>query len=124
MAKKDFFVSYNKADRSWAEWIAWQQEEAGYTTVLQAWDFRPGSSFVLEMDRAVKEAERVIVVLSSDYLDAKFTQPEWASFFRKDPTGEEGLVVPVRVSECDVDGLLGPIIYIDLVGRTEEDAGR
>src|SRR5258706_7234650 len=23
-AQKDFFVSYNKADRAWAEWIAWQ----------------------------------------------------------------------------------------------------
>lgn len=45
---KDFFVSYNKADRRWAEWVAWQLEEAGYTTMLQAWDLRPGSSFVLE----------------------------------------------------------------------------
>jgi hypothetical protein len=39
---KDFFVSYNKADKSWAEWIAWQLEEAGYSTVLQGWDFRAG----------------------------------------------------------------------------------
>src|SRR5262245_49634836 len=22
--KADFFISYNKSDRSWAEWIAWQ----------------------------------------------------------------------------------------------------
>jgi len=28
---KDFFISYNSADRTWAEWIAWQLEEAGYT---------------------------------------------------------------------------------------------
>ena len=124
MAKKDFFISYNKADGVWAEWMAWQLEEAGHTTVLQAWDFRPGSNFVLSMDRAAREAERIIAVLSPNYLDAKFTQPEWASFFRKDPTGEAGLVVPVRVGQCDVDGLLGPIIYIDLVGQTEEDARR
>jgi hypothetical protein len=37
---KDFFISYNSADKGWAEWIAWQLEEAGYTTILQAWDFR------------------------------------------------------------------------------------
>jgi len=48
---KDFFISCNSADRAWAEWIAWQFEEAGYTTVLQAWDFRPGFSFVLEIDK-------------------------------------------------------------------------
>ncbi|MCH8289827.1 toll/interleukin-1 receptor domain-containing protein, partial [Candidatus Poribacteria bacterium] len=36
---RDFFVSYNRADRAWAEWIAWHLEEAGYTVVIQAWDF-------------------------------------------------------------------------------------
>lgn len=63
---KDFFVNYNKADRPWAEWIAWRLEEAGYSTVIQAWDFRPGSNFVLEMHRAAQEAERTVAVLSPD----------------------------------------------------------
>jgi hypothetical protein len=26
---KDFFISYTKADKSWAEWIAWTLEAAG-----------------------------------------------------------------------------------------------
>ncbi len=103
---KDFFISYNSADRTWAEWIAWQLEEAGYTTVLQAWDFRPGSNFVLEMQRATTEAERTIAVLSPDYLGARFTQPEWAAAFAQDPTGEKGTLLPVRVRECDLKGLL------------------
>jgi TIR domain len=25
-----FFVSYTSADRTWAEWVAWQLEQAGY----------------------------------------------------------------------------------------------
>ena len=76
---KNFFISYNKADLAWAEWIAWQLEEAGYTTVLQVWDFRPGSNFVLEMQRGTAQAERTIAVLSPDYLEARFAQPEWAA---------------------------------------------
>jgi hypothetical protein len=39
-AKKDFFISYNKADRAWAEWIAWQLED-GENTLSQ---FRRGIS--------------------------------------------------------------------------------
>src|SRR5713101_4089153 len=87
---KDFFVSYNRADRAWAEWIAWQLEEAGYTTIVQAWDFRPGSNFVLDMQHAAVEGARTIAVLSPDYLAALFTQPEWAAAFAQDPTGEKG----------------------------------
>ena len=120
--RKHFFVSYNKADRLWAEWIAWQLEAAGYSTVLQAWDFRPGSNFVLEMDKAATEAERTIAILSPNYLNALYTQPEWSAAFRRDPTGEKGYLLPVRVQESELPGLLGSLVYIDLVGMEESTA--
>ena len=119
---KDFFISYNKADKDWAEWIAWHLEENGYSTVIQVWDFRPGSNFLLEMDSASRETERTIAVLSPNYLTALYTQPEWAAAFKKDPKGENGALLPVRVRECKPEGLLGPIVYIDLFGLDEETA--
>ncbi len=120
--ERDFFVSYNSADRGWAEWIAWQLEEAGYTTVLQAWDFVPGSNFVVEMDRAAKAAKRTIAVLSPDYVAASFPQPEWGAAFAQDPEGLKRKLVPLRVRECEVTGLLGQIVYVDLVGLDEDTA--
>jgi hypothetical protein len=119
---KNFFISYNKADRSWAEWIAWQLEEAGYTTVLQAWDFRPGENFVIKMNQATQEAERTIAVLSPEYISAVYTQSEWGAAFSQDPTGEKGLLLPILVRRSDLKGLLNQVIYIDLVGLNEEDA--
>jgi hypothetical protein len=118
----NFFISYNKADKTWAEWIAWQLEEAGFTTILQAWDFRPAHNFPIKIDQAIKDSERIIAVLSQSYLDASFTKPEWASAFRQDPTGSLGVLLPVRVQECDLKGLLDQIIYIDLVGKDEPQA--
>ena len=58
---KDFFISYNQKDRQWAEWIAWQLEEAGFTTVIQAWDFT--GNWVLQMDNAMRSTDRTIAVL-------------------------------------------------------------
>jgi TIR domain len=37
----DFFVSYTSADTAWAEWIAQTLEDAGYQTIVQAWDLSP-----------------------------------------------------------------------------------
>ena len=119
---KDFFISYTGADRTWAEWIAWQLEQEGYTTVIQAWDFGPGSAFVVEMDSAARNAKRTIAVLSPDYFKSGFTKSEWTAAFRLDPKGEQRLLVPVRVRPCDVDGLLGQVVYIDLVGYDEQEA--
>lgn len=119
---RNFFISYNKADSTWAEWIAWQLEEAGYTTILQAWDFRPSENFVLRMNQAIQDSERTVAVLSPDYLSALFTLPEWTAAFVQDPTSDKGVLLPVRVQECELTGLFRQIIYVDLVGRDEAEA--
>jgi hypothetical protein len=119
---KDFFISYTGVDRRWAEWIAWQLEEAGYSVLIQAWDFVPGVNFVLSMDKSAREAACVIAVLSEDYLRSGYAAAEWASAFQDDPTSENRKLLPVRVRECDVKGLLGSIVYVDLLGLKEEDA--
>lgn len=118
----DFFISRNKADREWAAWIAWQLEAAGYTTVVQDWDFLPGSNFVLEMQRAATDAKRTILVLSPDFLTSEYTAPEWAAAFANDPAATARTLVPVQVRCCKPSGLLSPIVYIDLVDRDESRA--
>ncbi len=121
-AVKDFFISYNQNDNDWAEWIAWTLEDAGYKVVIQAWDFRVGQDFIMEMQKAVSESQRTIAVLSEYYLNAEFTQPEWAEAFARDPKGENRLLIPIRVGKCRTSGLLATRIYTDLVGLAEEAA--
>jgi tetratricopeptide (TPR) repeat protein len=120
--KKHFFVSYNGNDKQWAEWIAWILEEAGYSVIIQAWDFRPGSNFVLEMQNATVQAEKTIAVLSNNYLNALYTHPEWAAAFAQDPTGQKRTLIPIRVAECENRGLLQQIVYVDLVNLSAAEA--
>ncbi len=120
--KKDFFISYNKADRAWAEWIAWQLEEAGFSVIFEDWDFRAGGNFALDMHRAISQSERTVAVLSEDFLQAVYVHPEWAAAFAEDPTGERRTLVPVKVRDCKPDGLLRQLIFIDLIGVSEDEA--
>jgi tetratricopeptide (TPR) repeat protein len=121
-AQVDLFISYTAADRAWAEWIAWQLEAAGSTTLLQAWDFRPGSDFVHQMQQATQQAKRTIAVVSSAYFGSRFGEAEWRVAFGRDPTGKTGVLVPVRVEECYPPGLLSTRVYVDLVGLDEAAA--
>jgi HAD superfamily phosphoserine phosphatase-like hydrolase len=114
---KDFFVSYNGTDRQWAEWISWELEDAGYSVVLQAWDF--SGNWVLAMDRAMKETARTVAVLSPNYLNALYTHPEWAEAFRRDPKGERDLLVPVRIQDVELSGILAALSYVDFVAIDE-----
>ncbi len=74
------------------------------------------------MQKAATETIRTIAVLSPDYLQSKFTAPEWAAAFAQDPTGENRLLIPIRVREVTLSGLLRPIIYLDLIDCSAEDA--
>lgn len=116
---KDFFISYTGNDVNWAAWISKILEEANYTTVLQAKDFRPGSNFVFEMLKAA-EADKTIAVYSTDYFASMYTMPEWAAAFQSDPTGEKRIFIPIKVKPCEPPKLLKSLVFVDLVGKDKE----
>jgi len=120
--KWDFFVSYQQADRTWAEWIAWQLEAAGYSVLFQGWDFVPGSNWIALMQDGVSHSARVIVVLSPAYIGSMFGAAEWQSVWAHDPAGANRRVIPVRVADCDRPGLLAGIVSVDLFGVPEPKA--
>jgi TIR domain len=120
--QRDFFVSYAQADRAWAEWVAWELEAAGYTTVLQAWDMPAGTAFMHAMDQAVQSSRYVVLVLSPAYLRSELAEAEWRPAFKADPSGTQRRLLPVRVEECEPTGLLADRVWIDLVGTDEATA--
>jgi conjugative relaxase-like TrwC/TraI family protein len=60
MTTTNFFISYTRADSVLAQWIAWQLEAAGYTTLIQAWDSRPGMNFLAWMNEAATDHEQYL----------------------------------------------------------------
>lgn len=117
---RNFFISYTAADRHWAEWIAWELEEAGYTTILQAWDFTPGSHFVTAMHLATQITEGTIAVLSRAYLESAYSEQEWQAAWADDPSGAERKLLVLRIEDCPRPGLLGQVVSEDLFGVGKE----
>ena len=56
-------------------------------------------------------------LFSAAYLDSDHGEAEWRAFYAKDPSGERGRLLPVRVGDVEPPGLLTTRIYVDLVGR-------
>ncbi|WP_239331786.1 TIR domain-containing protein, partial [Frankia sp. CiP3] len=125
----DFFVSYTGVDATWAQWIAWQLEarvrfgERSARVFVQAWDLVPGTNRAASMHRTLPASARVVPVLSPAYLaDSRYGNAEWLAIWPDDPEGLKRRIVPVRVAECQPEGLLRSTTYIDLVGRDETAA--
>ena len=118
----DFFVSYTKDDQSWAEWIAWQLEEAGFRVLVQAWDFVPGSHWMTRLADGVRGAYRVIAVISDAYSRSPFERAMWEEALAADPDGLTRRVIPIRVEDCDRPVLLNRVQSFDLFGLTDDEA--
>jgi hypothetical protein len=119
----DFFVSYTQADRAWAEWIAWVLEEDRYRVLVQAWDFVPGTNWIQSMHAGLRQADRMIAVLSDAYLDSVSGSAEWQAVWASDPSGVGRRLLPVRVADCDRPGLLAGVVgMVDLFGLSETAA--
>ncbi|MEU6997831.1 TIR domain-containing protein [Nonomuraea sp. NPDC046570] len=120
----DIFVSYSPADTAWATWIAWELEAAGYRTMIQAWDFVPGTNFIDFMDRGVSEAQVVVAVLSRNYLTSRYGRMEWQAALRAAPDNPSSRLVTVRLEDLPLGGLLSTITWVDLVGVSEPERAR
>jgi TIR domain len=107
-------VSYASVDEPWAVWIAEQLEDHfGFRVTLQAWHFRPGDNFVRQIERALEQSSRVVLLLSTAYHERRFTEEEWQASWA---TGS-GRLLPIRIEDVDPRGLLASLVYIDFVGR-------
>jgi hypothetical protein len=117
-----FFISYTQADRPWAEWIEWTLDQAGFHTIVQFLDMRPGTHFPITMNDAIHSADRTIAVLSPEYEKSAYASVEWTSVFIQDPTGTNQRLLPIRVKDYQPSGILASIVYIDLIGLPEPNA--
>ena len=92
----DFFISHAGRDTGWAEWLAWQLQEAGYSVELDVWDWAPGEDFVARMQRALERADRMLAVCTEAYFSDTFGGAELRAAFAG-RAGAEGRIVPVLV---------------------------
>src|SRR6266567_6481668 len=113
----DFFVSHAGADRAWAEWVAWQLTDAGYTVELDVWDWAAGQNFVAAMSDALGRCDRVVALFSAAYFDrSRYTTEEWSLAVLHVPGTGEGRLVPVRVAEvaaAAMPAVLRPLLLCD-----------
>ena len=124
----DFFVSHAGADAAWAEWVAWQLIDAGYTVELDVWDWAAGRNFVTAMSEALARADRVVALFSAAYFEPeRYTTEEWSASLVHVPGVAAGRLVPVRVEEVPADlvpPLLRPLVSRDVFGVAEAEARR
>src|SRR4051794_3538969 len=115
----DFFISHAGRDTGWAEWLAWQLQQAGYTVELDVWDWAPGEDFVARMAAALEHADRLLAVCTEAYFASVFGGAELRAAFAQQAGGRIG---PGLVEPGTPPPLYPPLMHLDLTGLDEAAA--
>jgi hypothetical protein len=125
----DYFVSHAGRDTAWAEWIAWQLQEAGWTVEPDVWDWAPGQDFVTLMEAALERADRLLAVCTEAYFTSAFGGAEFRAAFARNTKAAVNAdteithrIVPVLVEPVTLPSLYATIIVLDLTGLDEATA--
>ena len=113
MDKRDFFISFNSADKDRAEWVATTLQKNGYTVYFQVWDILTGDNFVSKMNEFLTHSEAFISIVSQNYINSVFCQAEFDAALKKYWT-EGYRLIPVRVADVKLPELAQTIVFIDI----------
>jgi hypothetical protein len=118
-ARYDVFVSYRHvaADRAFATELVSTLEGDGYRVAIDERDFPANASFLLEMERCIRESRFTVAVISPRYLESGATQEEAIITRVLDLGDRKRRMIPLVIEPVTMPAWLYGIVGIDFTKR-------
>jgi len=114
LAHADAFISYSPRDSAWVrELLVPTLKNAGVTVWFDAQDFEPGAPRLTEIERAVLNSRKTLIVLSPAYLAGEWGEFENILSQSLDPAARQRRVLPLLLQPCDMPPRMGMLTFLD-----------
>lgn len=110
----DVFISYSHHNAKWVrEWLLPPLEAAGITVCIDFRDFEPGAPSLTEMERAVMQSRKTLLVLTPSYIASDWTEFESILAQTLDPAARKRRLLPLLLEHCELPLRIRMITYLD-----------
>jgi hypothetical protein len=111
----DAFISYSSLDSTWVRnSLLPMLESRGFKIIIDFRDFVGGAFSIEEMERAVLESKRVIIVMTPDYMRSSWSKLENVMAQALDPAAQTRKVLPLLKDDCTIPLRLRILHWRDL----------
>jgi hypothetical protein len=107
------FISHSSKDKGFARKLAADLTELGHEVWLDEYSIRVGDCIVSGIEKGLRDADYVIVVLSPNSVLSGWVEREWKTKFWDEVESKRTLVLPVLLEDCDLPQLLKTKRYAD-----------
>lgn len=112
----DIFISHTKSDRDWTLWIAKELRALGHTPHVDELEIKAGDDIYAWMEQRMDTADRVLCVISDEYLRKPFSALERNAAIWQTVTHRPGFVLFVVVKPCRLPTLIEQYSRCELYG--------
>jgi hypothetical protein len=119
----DVFLSYSHRDKDWVrQWLVPQLRSAALRVCIDHESFEPGAPSITEMERAVLQSRKTVLVLTPAYLLSEWAELENILVQTLDPANRQRRLVPVLYTPCELPLRLRALTFVDLTRADEHTA--
>jgi hypothetical protein len=123
----DAFMSYSHRDGEWVrDWLLPRLEEAGLRACIDFRDFEVGVPSLVNMERAVEQSRKTLLVLTPNWIESEWTNFEALLVQTEDPSGLRRRILPLMRERCQPPKRIAMLTYADFTtpGRWESELQR
>jgi len=118
----DAFISYSQKDSDWVRGTLLPRLEGeGLRVCVDFRDFDIGATSLENMENAVKNSRKTLLVLTPNWVASEWTAFESILLQTKDPIGRGRRLLPLMVEPCALPDRLQIFTYLDLAKPAEFD---
>ncbi len=111
----DIFISHDKDDREWVnEWLLPRLEQADLRVFIDYRDFTVGKSVIENIEWAVENSHRTIVVLTPSWVANEWNAFEALLLRTLDPAARQRKLLPLLLKPCDLPKSIDSLEKADL----------
>lgn len=114
------FLSHASSDKHWARRIAADLTGLAHQVWLDEWALHVGESIPAEIEKGIDRSDFLVVLLSRHAVESEWVSREWQAAYWNEVDKGAIAVLPVRLEECQIPGLLRAKKYADLSASYED----
>ena len=119
----DVYLSFSPQEDQWARaWLLPRLENAGLRVFVDFRDARPGASKITEIERAVLESTKTLIVLTPAYLKSEWNDFQSILIQHLDPAARQQRLIPLIFKETELPLRLNMLVPVDFTESSQREA--
>jgi len=116
----DVFLSHSSADKPIVKKLAERLTADDFKVWFDGESIREGNDWIEKIEEGLAKSRKMVVCASKAALESDWVKAEFRTVLRNDPVNRSMRLLPLRLEECDVEGLLGNLQRVDWFANNDE----